>query len=71
MRSTTSRPRNESGQFLPLATDRQVVFLQDLAKSGKVGARHRINIRKSLKRYVTRAEATREITRLARIVRAA
>ncbi len=67
MRSTTTQPRT-AGRFAPLVTDAQILHLQDLVRSPKVSTGHRINVRRALKGFVTRNEASREITRLHRIV---
>ncbi len=69
MRSSATQPRAQ-GRFVPTITDRQIVHLQELVRSPKVSTGHRINVRTALKRFVSRSEATREITRLQRIVRA-
>lgn len=66
MKSYATQPRN-GGQFAPLATDKQILELQNLAKAGFVSKGHRINIRSGLKRFVTRADASAEITRLHRM----
>jgi hypothetical protein len=69
MRSSATQPR-VNGRFVATITDAQIVHLQELVRSAKVSTGHRINVRSALKRFVSRSDATREITRLQRIVRA-
>lgn len=64
MKSYASRPRRTSGQFVKLATPAQKQLLRDLAKSSFLSKGHRINIYSALKRHVSLADASSEITRL-------
>lgn len=67
MRYSLTAPASD----VKLASDAQKNLLRNMVKSKLVSAGHRINVRMALKKgFVTSQDASAEITRLQRIVRA-